>query len=192
MTPILLAAGFAKRFGSQKLLAKLPDGRCVVEAAAQNLLACGEPVIAVTGDDANLQRVLEGCGCRVVVNADAQAGMGASIAAGVRASPEADGWLVALGDMPYVQPATIARIRQALPDETGIVAPTFDRMRGHPVAFGRAFRDELLSLTGDLGARSVVASHADRLVLLPVDDAGVLADIDTPGDLDKDFPHHRQ
>ena len=191
MAAILLAAGSARRFGSHKLLARLPDGRYVVEAAAKNLLAGAGRVIAVTGRDDRLMRVLDDCGCQVVVNADAEEGMGTSIAAGVRASAAAEGWLIALGDMPCVRPDTIARVLDALNDDTGIVIPTFDRLRGHPVAFAGYLGSELMALRGDIGARGVVAAHADRLRLLPVDDAGVLADIDIPDDLHKLFPIHR-
>ena len=190
MAAILLAAGSAKRFGSQKLLARLPDGRYVVEAAAKNLLAGAGSVLAVTGADVQLKRVLENCGCQVVVNADAEKGMGTSIAAGLQASSGAAGWLIALGDMPYVRPDTIVSILNALNDDNGIVIPTFDGLRGHPVAFAGGFGDELMALQGDHGARIVVAAHPDRIRLLPVDDAGVLADIDTPDDLEKDFPHY--
>ena len=190
MTAILLAAGSARRFGSQKLLARLPDGRYVVEAAANNLLAGAGRVIAVTGGNRQLMRVLDDCGCQVVVNAHAEEGLGTSIAAGVRASADAAGWLVALGDMPYVRPDTIASILNALNDDNGIVIPTFDGLRGHPVAFARGFGSELMALVGDNGARGVVALHPDRLRLLPMDDAGVLTDIDTPDDLEKLFPHH--
>ncbi len=186
MKAILLAAGFARRFGSQKLLARLPDGRCVVEAVTQNLFdAMGRSnVIAVVGEDAALIKVLEQCGSEVTVNAEAESGMGSSIAAGIRASMDAAGWLIALGDMPQVSPQTISRVCETLESGAGIVIPTFNGARGHPVAFAKDYRDELLALRGDQGARGVVAA-ADprRVVYLPVADSGVLADIDTPEDL---------
>ncbi len=186
MKAILLAAGFARRFGSQKLLARLPDGRCVVEAVTQNLFdAMGRSnVIAVVGEDAALIKVLEQCGSEVTVNVETENGMGSSIAAGIRASMDAAGWLIALGDMPQVSPQTISRVCETLESGAGIVIPTFNGARGHPVAFAKDYRDELLALRGDQGARGVVAA-ADprRVVYLPVADSGVLADIDTPEDL---------
>ena len=191
MTAILLAAGSARRFGSQKLLARLPDGRYVVEAAAGNLLAAAGRVIAVTGRDDRLMRVLADCGCQVVVNANAEEGMGTSIAAGVRASADAAGWLIALGDMAYIRPGTMVSVLNALNDDCGIVVPTFEEQRGHPVAFAGDFGRELRALQGDSGARSVVAAHPHRLRLLPVDDAGILADIDTSEDMERVFPRHQ-
>lgn len=189
MTAILLCAGSARRFGSQKLLARLPDGRYIVEAAAQNLLAGAGHVIAVTDDNVQLKRVLTECGCQVIVNTQAKEGMGTSIAAGVvanaGASADEGAWLIALGDMPYLRPDTIVRILNALNASNGIVVPTFEDMRGHPVAFAGSFGSELSALQGDVGARSVVLAHADRVQLLAVEDAGVIADIDTPEDLEK-------
>lgn len=189
LTGILLAAGRAQRFGSQKLLARLPDGRHVVEASAANLLAALGRVIAVTGRDARLMRVLDDCGCQVVVNEDALDGMGTSIAAGVRASEvdNPEGWIVALGDMPYLQHRTIVAVRASLIAGSGIVIPEYQQQRGHPVGFAREYGASLMALRSDNGARSVIAAAVSEnsavLQLLPVDDAGVLADIDTPADL---------
>ena len=183
ITGILLAAGFARRFGSQKLLAPLPDGRLVVQVAASNLLAACGRVIAVTGRDERLIRVLDDCGCQVVVNARAGEGMGTSIAAGVAASRDSDGWLIALGDMPYIAPATIRRVLAAPQAATTVVIPTFEGRRGHPVRFPAMLAEDLLALQGDRGAREVIDRHAANFLLLETGDRGVLADIDTPADL---------
>lgn len=180
---ILLAAGSARRFGSQKLLARLPDGRRVVEVSAENLRAAVDRVIAVTRDDRELMRVLEGCGCEVIVNPRANEGLGSSIATGVAASRDATGWLIALGDMPFLLPATIANIAATLKRDGGIVVPTHRGQRGHPVAFSAAFGSDLEDLGGDTGARGLIANRPDAVALLPVEDQGVLADVDTPDDL---------
>ncbi len=180
---ILLAAGSARRFGSQKLLARLPDGRCVVEASAENLRAAVDRVIAVTRNDRELIQVLERCGCEVVINEQANDGMGSSIAAGVTASRDAAGWLIALGDMPFLFTATISGIVATLKLHGGIVVPTHQGQRGHPVAFSSAFAGALEILRGDTGARGLLASHPEAVALLPVEDHGVLADVDIPDDL---------
>ena len=180
---ILLAAGSARRFGSQKLLARLSDDRCVVEVSAGNLRSAVDRVIVVTRDDRELIQVLENCGCEVVINPRAYDGMGSSIAAGVAASRDATGWLIALGDMPFLLPATIAGIAAALDKQSGIVVPAHHGQRGHPVAFSAAFGSALEALHGDTGARGLVAGHPEAVTLLPVEDPGVLADVDTPDDL---------
>jgi molybdenum cofactor cytidylyltransferase len=180
---ILLAAGRGARFGSQKLLARMPSGSLVVEASAANLLRAVGRVIAVTRRDEKLMRVLDDCGCQIVVNERADEGMGVSLAAGIAASEEASGWIVALGDMPYVQSATIVRVRDSLTEGAPLAMPMRQGVRGHPVGFAAEFRGALGAMQGDAGARALVADNLDRATLIEVDDAGIMADIDTPLDL---------
>jgi molybdenum cofactor cytidylyltransferase len=161
ITGILLAAGKGTRFGSQKLLARLSDGRYVVEASATNLLAAVGRVIAVTGRDERLMRVLDDCGCQVVVNERAAEGMGTSIGAGVGASLAAEGWIIALGDMPFIQPATIKKIKLVLEEGAAIAVPTHEGKRGHPVGFARQHSGALCALEGDAGARAIIESNID-------------------------------
>ena len=183
---ILLAAGSAKRFGSQKLLARLPDGRQLVDAAAKSLHENVERVVAVCGRDDVLQSLLERSGCEVVVNERANEGMGTSIAAGVSVSEDAAGWVIALGDMPFVRADTIRAIATELTttmlNGKCIVVPMIDGKPGHPVGFSRDFADELRALDGDRGARLVIDRHRNCVVELAVDDPGILLDIDTPAD----------
>jgi len=110
-------------------------------------------------------------------------GMGASLACAARAAGAADGYLVALGDMPYVRPTSIAAVRDALAGGAPLAAPYFRARRGHPVGIARLFYDELLSLKGDEGARQLLAAHQSKLVKIPVGDPGVIRDIDKPEDL---------
>jgi molybdenum cofactor cytidylyltransferase len=184
ITGILLAAGAARRFGGDKLMAQLPVGGCVAAAAAGNLAAGVDRVIAVVrpGNEA-LSKTLATAGCEVHVFADADAGMGASLAFGVRAAAGADGWLIALADMPWIRPETIRRVSECLRGGALICAPVHGDQRGHPVGFAAGLEDELAVLGDDTGAREVVRRHQGALETLPVIDPGVLADIDTPSDL---------
>jgi molybdenum cofactor cytidylyltransferase len=183
ITGILLAAGKGTRFGSQKLLARLKDGRYVVEASATNLLAAVGRVIAVTGRDERLMRVLDDCGCQVVVNERTAEGMGTSIGAGVEASLAADGWIIALGDMPFIEPATIKKIKLALEEGAAIAVPTHEGKRGHPVGFARQYGDALCALEGDAGAKKIIDANIGLARMVEVSDAGIFADIDVVGDL---------
>ncbi len=176
---ILLAAGRARRFGADKRFADF-CGVPLALASARALRAALPETLAVVGpDDAPLRAVLEAEGVACVACADAALGMGHSLAQGVGASPQAEGWLVALADMPRVQPGTIARLAAAL-SRDAIVAPAFEGRRGHPVGFGAVFRDELLALAGDVGAKPLLARHAARVRIVAVDDRGILLDADTP------------
>jgi molybdenum cofactor cytidylyltransferase len=181
---ILLAAGSASRFGGGKLLAKLPDGTPVGVAALRNLLAAVPAVIGVVrpGDDA-LAEALRTEGARVTVCPDARDGMGASLAWGVRATPLAAGWLVALADMPWIQPASIGSVVSLLRQGAVLAAPQYQGHRGHPVGIAARFYCALTQLSADEGAKHLLAEHAAEFKLVPVSDAGVLKDIDTPADL---------
>ena len=93
------------------------------------------------------------------------------------------GWIVALADMPAVKPATIARIVDALHAGASLAAPFLHGERGHPVGFAAHHRDALLQLAGDVGARSLMQAQRNALVVLDVDDPGVLYDVDRRDDL---------
>ena len=181
---ILLAAGSATRFGGDKLLLPLPDGTPIGVAAFKNFAAAVDTVVAVVriGDDA-LATVLAAHGARVTACPRAAEGMGESLAWGVRAAPAAAAWLIALADMPWVQPATIVRVGDALRQGALIAAPTWQDARGHPVGFAASLYAELIALTGDEGAKSVVARRGASPVA--TEDAGVVRDIDTPQDLER-------
>jgi molybdenum cofactor cytidylyltransferase len=109
--------------------------------------------------------------------------MGASLAWGVAQTRAADGWLVALADMPFIAPSTLRAVTTAVREPLGIAAPLYGGRRGHPVAFGRGHGAALSRLSGDAGARALLQAHAGSLLLLPCDDPGVLQDIDLPEQL---------
>ena len=186
---ILLAAGSSKRFGSNKLLQALPAGAPeagtpIGLAAAKHLLdALPESIAVVRPRAQKLGKLLRDAGCNTVVCKNAGEGMGTSLAAGVRAASEADGWVVALADMPFLRPETIRAIAKALSEGAAIAAPSYRGQRGHPVGFARRFLEELSSLHGDSGARTLLDQHPDWVTAHEVEDPGVLRDIDKPSDL---------
>lgn len=180
---LLLAAGSARRFGSDKLRYALPHGVAIAVQAARHLKSQVDIVAVVRPGSAELVQALQGEGCQVVICDNAAEGMGASLACAVRAAEGADAWLVALADMPYVRPSSIAAVRAALESGAPLAAPYFHARRGHPVGIGARFRQELLSLGGDEGAKAVVSRHSADLLKIPVGDPGVIRDIDRPEDL---------
>jgi molybdenum cofactor cytidylyltransferase len=181
---LLLAAGSAKRFGSDKLSHALPHGIAIAVQAARHLSAEVEIVHAVVKPGAeDLAAQLSKENCRVVVCENAADGMGASLACAARAAGPAQGYLVALGDMPFVRRSSIAAVRDALAAGALLAAPYFRARRGHPVGIAGKFFDDLLLLTGDEGAKKILAANENALVKVPVGDPGVVRDIDTPEDL---------
>lgn len=202
---ILLAAGEGMRYRAavqnatgqetHKLLARLPDGRHVVQATAQALLTTLPDTIAiVTHEPPSLSAMLSDLGCQIVNVPDSPRGMGISLAAAARhliqrpaaqmdgrnTAPQATACAVALADMPWLRPGTLQRL---LAHATGdrIVVPVYQGQRGHPVIFGTKFLPELAELGGDTGARALLVRHGALEV--ECDDAGILRDVDVPADL---------
>ncbi|RDS87290.1 NTP transferase domain-containing protein [Pseudomonas fluorescens] len=186
LAAIVLAAGQGSRFRAEagadqdKLLVNCVglDGvmRPVIE---QVLVSLPDRLVArwlvTTPDRTEVIRLAEAYGCQVLLLQSA--GMGESIAAAVAASASADGWLVVLGDMPFIQSSSIERVIDVL-EEDGISVPVQAGEYGHPVAFGSAFGPDLMALTGDRGGKPLFARARVREV--QVEDGGVLWDVDLP------------
>jgi molybdenum cofactor cytidylyltransferase len=180
---IVLAAGFARRMGRQKLLLDL-RGKPVVRWSVEAILPHVGDVIVVTGqDDAGVRAALDGLPVRFAVNPRPQAGQGSSIAAGMAAlKPWTAAVLIALGDQPRVPEAVIPALLQAR-ERTGrpIVAPVYRGIQGTPVLFAGEVFVELAGLAGDAGARAVIQARPERVARVEVD-APMPLDIDTPED----------
>lgn len=185
---ILLAAGRGTRFDAagcrNKLLQVLSSGDTVVARAAQNLRAATGAVLAVIPVGSPVLAIeLASHGFAVSKCIDAESGMAASLVHGIRQTADALGWVIALGDMPCVQAETIARLVDALAQGADIAVPVYQGRRGNPVAFSRRHLDDLLALSGDVGARRLLQTCPVREV--PVTDPGIFRDIDTPSDLEQ-------
>jgi molybdenum cofactor cytidylyltransferase len=183
---ILLAAGEASRFGAQKLLHPLADGTPLGVAAARNLVrVIPNSVAVIRPGDHDLSAALSATGLRIVENPFADQGLGSSLAAGVRATAPAAGWLIALADMPWVDAATIRRLADGLRDGAAMIAPSYRGTRGHPVGFSARWETQLRQLAGDTGARGLIVAHPEALSIEITDDAGTVMDVDHPQDLDR-------
>jgi len=184
---VVLAAGLSRRMGGpNKLLAKI-DGVPIVTRVVDALLASkAGPVLVVVGHEANQVRaVLGGRNVRFIDNPAYEEGLGASLRVGIEAAEGAgpvDGALVALGDMPWIRPEHIDALIAAFdPEGPGtICVPVHDRKRGHPVLWSSRHFGEMRKLGGDVGARGLLELHASAALAVPVDDAAVHLDIDTP------------
>ena len=132
---ILLAAGQSTRFGGNKLMHPMEDGTPMVLACARTLVHAGVTTIAVVADTGNeVAGLLSKEGVEVFENPLASDGIGTSIACGVAAKADADGWIITLADMPWIPESTIRTVATRLRQEADIVAPVYQGRRGHPVA----------------------------------------------------------
>jgi len=188
MIGILLAAGFSRRFGpSNKLLQPMADSRPIALASAENLMQAIPTCVAVVRpENTSLAALLQQAGLTVFACKENEQEMADSLSAAIRFSANFEaanhGFVIALADMPYIQPATISMVANRVSNDS-IIIPTYHGQRGHPVGFAARYRSELENLQGDEGARAIVKRYADAVCLLPCEDAGILADIDTPADL---------
>lgn len=185
LVALVLAAGASRRFGAQKLLAPV-NGEPLVRASVDRITAAGpERTIVVVGHDADAVRhALAGLPVTFAVNPDPAQGMSSSLRAGLALVPEdAEAVLVALGDQPITRdeviPALVARFGG---ESAPIVAPRYRGTQGLPVIFRRATFAELDALTGDHGARGVVARDPARVAYVDFD-FPMPPDVDTPADL---------
>jgi molybdenum cofactor cytidylyltransferase len=179
---VVLAAGFARRFGADKRQTLLPDGTPLLARTLQNATpAFSERLLVLHDGDAAL-RQQHAPQWRIVIAADAVLGLGHSLAAVLPQVQDWDGMVVALGDMPWVQTATYIQIKAHLNAQT-LVVPHYQGQRGNPVGIGKDFFAELAAPQGDQGARALFGRHANAIVRCEVNDSGILRDVDTPNDL---------
>jgi molybdenum cofactor cytidylyltransferase len=182
---IVLAAGRSTRMGGpNKLLAEI-DGKKLVRIATEQALASkATGVIVVTGHQADLvEQALAGLNVKFVRNPDFAGGLASSVKAGIGAVPDnADGAIVCLGDMPLISAKLIDRLIDTFAPDRGhlIVVPVSEGRRGNPVLWSRRFFKELMTLDGDVGARHLIAKHAEAVAEVPVDGQSAFLDIDTP------------
>ncbi|QWG25318.1 molybdopterin-binding/glycosyltransferase family 2 protein [Bradyrhizobium sediminis] len=190
ISAVILAAGRSTRMGGpNKLLAEL-GGRPLVRIVTEQALASkASGVTVVTGHQAEqVEKALAGLKVKFVRNPDFAEGLASSVKAGIAAvSPNADGAVICLGDMPLISADLIDRLIEAFaPDRGNLIAvPVSDGRRGNPVLWSRRFFNELMTLDGDIGARHLIAKHSEAVAEVPVEGHGAFLDIDTPQALEE-------
>jgi molybdenum cofactor cytidylyltransferase len=185
---VVLAAGQSTRMGAvNKMLAEIGGKPLVRIAAEQALASRAKPVIVVTGHERErVEAALVGLPVHFTHNPGYADGLGTSLKAGIAAVPEdADGAIVCLGDMPQVDSALIDKLLAAFDPERGglVVVPSINGRRGNPVVWARRFFKDLMSISGDIGARHLIGSYPEAVVEVPVAGDAALTDVDTPESL---------
>jgi molybdenum cofactor cytidylyltransferase len=185
---IVLAAGRSSRMGPHNKLAESIDGKTIIARVAEAAIASGaDPVIVVTGFEAD--RIEEALGRLAVTfahNPSFDDGMSSSIKTGLKALPrDCDGALIMLGDMPEVERRNIEALTTAFAKKgrDAICIPVRDGRRGNPVLWGASYFPQMMRLSGDVGAKSLIAKHEEHVTEVPVGSDGIFADVDTPADL---------
>ncbi|MFO6296038.1 nucleotidyltransferase family protein [Rahnella selenatireducens] len=185
---ILLAAGSGNRFiaaggTGNKLNAVMTETAessvTVFDATLAQTMASGMPVHVITRPD-NLPVQASCARAKVPVTLAETCGTGDSLAAGVRDTPDWDGWLIHLADMPFVTSEIFITVADTL-RHAAVVRPFWQNTPGHPVGFAPSLREKLLQLRGDDGARELL--HGHEMLRLNFTDPAVIRDIDLPSQL---------
>jgi molybdenum cofactor cytidylyltransferase len=207
---VILSAGESRRMGRPKALVPFPDifnfnekqaGLTPAPTAQKTFL---EHLIEVTRHPrAGVLRVVVGAHAAeirarvklddgaLVFNSDWQRGQLSSLQAAIRSLPagKAEGMLICLVDHPLISPGLVASLIKAFDrDKNRIVIPTYRGKRGHPVIFPSALFEELLAASPEVGARAVINAHANDVTEVPVEEEGVLLNLNDPESL-KQIPN---
>lgn len=188
LTVIVLAAGLSRRMGGENKLLLPFKGKTMLETTLDRILESGVgEVVVVTGHEADrIRPILEKRPVKVVFNPDYATGMTSSIQAGTRAaSPDTEGFMICLSDMPLIEPATYRLLASVFLEKLRtkarvIVQPVFENTPGNPVIFSAVYKDDILALEFPEGCKPIVQANRAFVLRVEVGTDAVTRDADTP------------
>ncbi len=184
---LLLAAGSSQRFGSPKALHIMPNGKPMIINTLELYRGIGVDItVVIQAGDHDLAAVLKPRDVALLENQNATVGLSQSIVKGVEHQSESRAWLIALADMPYVSPNTLASIVKLASPERIVIPRSITKgvvRLGNPVCIGHAFKAHLLQLSGDLGAKNLIKQNQSSIDYVDCDDHGIHHDIDRFSDI---------
>jgi molybdenum cofactor cytidylyltransferase len=185
---IVLAAGSSSRMGPHNKLLEPLEGKPIIARVASAAISSGaKPVIVVTGfESSRIRETLRDLKVTLVHNTNFEQGMSTSLRAGLNAlPPNCDGALILLGDMPEIEKNDLEALIAAFAakDRHAICVPVRHGRRGNPVLWGAAHFADMMQISGDRGAKQLMAQHPEHVVEVPLESDGIFADVDTPSDL---------
>jgi molybdenum cofactor cytidylyltransferase len=187
---VLLAAGVGRRFDPTgrnfKLLARVNGHGSMLHASAGKLLAAVDEMVVVHGPRSlESYADVDAIAARHLSCLHAAQGVGRSLQSAVACSTPRLGWLVALADMPFIAASTYTALCDALRRGALLARPVYKGRPGHPVALAVSLRADVMALAPEQGAAPLFKAHRDRVTYIDVDDAGCIADVDTPEALER-------
>lgn len=187
VSAVVLAAGESRRMGTLKQLLRIGSDT-ILDRTLNNVRASdAAEIVLVLGHAAeSVEKTISTEQIRVVRNPDYQQGMGTSLRTGLAAvSAGASAALIVLADQPFVRPETFNRLIACHRESRQqIIIPMYKGFRGNPVLLDRSVFAEVKGLNGDVGCRAIFGDHTEGICKLPVEDAGILLDIDSRSDFE--------
>jgi len=182
MTAIILAAGFSKRFGGNKLLAEI-NGKPIIFKVVETVQKCGFEEIILVSRSSHVKELFKDSDINVVINENAAQGISTSIKCGILNAESADSFMFFVADQPFIDEKTVKALMEAYKSKKGsIIVPLYNGVNGNPVIFAGAWKTELLKLTGDIGGRAIIKAHPDEVYFVKLDNGAAGIDIDTRDD----------
>ena len=185
---VILAAGMSSRMGEAKQLLRLGQNTLLDQVVEIVRGSRVHEIVLVLGHQAEtIQKQLAIKNLKIVINQSYQQGMGTSLRTGLDSlSPETNAALIVLADQPFVRAETLDQLIDHY-EQSGaqIAIPVYKGFRGNPILLDRSVFPEVMALTGDIGCRAIFGNHVEGIVKVPVEDIGILLDLDTKDDVEK-------
>lgn len=182
MIAIILAAGFSKRFGREKLLIDI-ENRPMIEKIIELVGSIFFDEIILVYRDEEIKNTVPDKNIKYVLNNESEKGLSSSLKCGISNSGSTDGYIFFMGDQPYLYRDTIIKLIKAFKDKKGsIIVPKYCGQRGTPVIFAADWKTDLMNLSGDSGGRTIIEENIEKVYFVDIYNQKEGKDIDTPGD----------
>lgn len=179
VTAIILAAGFSRRFGKEKLLIRIND-KPIICNITDVIASCDFQDIILVYQNEEIKKILNRNDINYVYNKDAYKGMSSSVICGVNNALETNGYMFINGDQPLISMKIVNELLDAFNNHKGsIIAPKYDGIRGNPVIFHSKWKSQLQNVTGDIGGRNIIKKNIEEVFFVHIDNSKYGMDIDT-------------
>ena len=188
---ILMASGFSKRMGQNKLLLEIENKKIYQHTVTAIQESQINQKIIVSSYDEILDYCEKNTDFLCVKNNNSHLGQSQSIKLGILNSSSCGGYMFLPCDMPFITPSIIDEIADYfMKDITSIVVPRIHGKNTMPTIFSYDFKEELLNISGDIGGRDIIKKYIDKVRYMDIKSDELLVDIDTKEDLKKYIKAH--
>ena len=184
ITAIILASGFSRRMGRNKLLLKY-RGKSMIEHTIEIILQCGFSEVILVAREEEIIEIGNRNGLKVIKNENAVKGISESIKLGVMHAKQTDGYMFFTADQPFLDKATVKELTAEFTEDSAyIIVPRYEERRGSPVTFPCRFKEDFLKLQGDVGGKVIINKNLEKVKYVEIQDGRNLFDIDTKENYD--------